>query len=425
MRSMPQASARRHSHPPARSIGSSTAGAGGNEGRGGIIGAFASAEYPMDRRHWLRSAPLVAALPAVPLLAGCGARDRYEAEAAALWRHAAPLPPTSPATAPIAAPAAAPVADTVLRELVRYATLAANSHNTQPWRFERRADGLLLRPDATRRTPVVDPDDHHLWASLGCATENLVLAAAAFGLHAEPAVTPAGVQLTLTPSTAARSPLFEAIVDRQCTRSLYDGSAVSAADLRTLEAATVAPGLRLLLLTDRAQVDAVAEHVARATVAQMQDARFVTELKQWIRFSDAEALAARDGLAARASGNPALPRWLGSAAFGYAVTPESERDRYAAQVRSSSGVAVFVSERSDVAAFVAAGRAYQRFALQATALGLRNAFVNPPVEIAALRSQFGSWLDLGGARPNFIVRFGRAAALPRSLRRPVEAVMAA
>ena len=412
MRSMPQASARRHSHPPARSIGSSTAGAGGNEGRRGIIGRIASAEHPMDRRQWLRSAPLVAAVPAAPLLAGCGARDRYEAEAAALWRHASPSPDAVPA-------------DARLRELVRYATLAANSHNTQPWRFERRADGLLLRPDATRRTPVVDPDDHHLWASLGCATENLVLAAAATGLHAEPAVTPAGVQLTLTPGPSARSPLFEAIVDRQCTRSLYDGSAVSAADLRALEAATVAPGLRLLLMTDRAQVDTVAEHVAQAAVAQMQDARFVTELKQWVRFSDAEALATRDGLAARASANPALPRWLGSLAFGYAVTPESERDRYVAQIRSSSGVAVFVSERSDVASFVAAGRAYQRFALQATALGLKNAFINPPVEIAALRSQFGSWLDLGGARPNFIVRFGRAPALPRSLRRPVEAVLSA
>lgn len=35
-------------------------------------------------------------------------------------------------------------------------------------------------------------------------------------------------------------------------------------------------------------------------------------LKTWIRFSDAEAVRTGDGLFSRCSGNPALPRWLGS-----------------------------------------------------------------------------------------------------------------
>jgi hypothetical protein len=105
------------------------------------------------------------------------------------------------------------------------------------------------------------------------------------------------------------------------------------------------------------------------------------------------------------------------------ATPAGESDRHARQIRSSSGVAVFVSERSDVPSWIEAGRAYQRFALQATSLGLRNAFVNAPVEMAVLRSQFGTWLDLGGARPDFIVRFGRGPLMPRSLRRPVEQVV--
>ena len=63
------------------------------------------------------------------------------------------------------------------RELVRFATLAANSHNTQPWIFSARGDEIAIAPDFRRRCPVVDPDDHHLFASLGCAAENLVQAA--------------------------------------------------------------------------------------------------------------------------------------------------------------------------------------------------------------------------------------------------------
>lgn len=357
------------------------------------------------RRALLRAAP---ALAAPTLLAGCGPGAGYDAAVAATWRPAAPRPTETMA---------------VQRELVRCATLAANSHNTQPWRFELLAGAIVIRPDTARRTPVVDPDDHHLWASLGCAVENLVQAAAAFGLRASVGLAGDRVVVPLEPAAAQRSPLFESIVQRQCTRADFDGSAISAGDLRRLEDAARAPGLQLLLITDLARIDSVADYVAQGAAAQMQDQAFVNELKKWIRFSEADALATRDGLFSHASGNPTAPRWLGSLLFGFVATARSERARYARQVRSASGIAVFVSERSDRAAWLEAGRAYQRFALQATALGLRNAFVNPPVEVPALRAQFANWLGIGGARPDFVVRFGRGPLMPRSLRRPVEEVI--
>jgi hypothetical protein len=91
-------------------------------------------------------------------------------------------------------------------------------------------------------------------------------------------------------------------------------------------------------------------------------------------------------------------------------------------VRSSSGVAVFSSTESK-SAWVAAGRAYQRFALQATLFGVRHAFVNQPVEVAALRPKFAALLGLGAQRPDLVIRFGYGPVLPRALRRPVEAVI--
>jgi hypothetical protein len=64
--------------------------------------------------------------------------------------------------------------DALQRELVRYATLAPSSHNTQCWRFKLEKNLISILPDFARRCPAVDPDDHHLFVSLGCATENLV-----------------------------------------------------------------------------------------------------------------------------------------------------------------------------------------------------------------------------------------------------------
>src|ERR1700688_1254672 len=71
------------------------------------------------------------------------------------------------------------------QELVRYATLAPSSHNTQCWKFELEDQAITILPDLSRRCPAVDPDDHHVYVSLGCAAENLIHAALACGLRAE------------------------------------------------------------------------------------------------------------------------------------------------------------------------------------------------------------------------------------------------
>lgn len=59
----------------------------------------------------------------------------------------------------------------------------------------------------------------------------------------------------------------------------------------------------------------------------------------------------------------------------------------------------------------------------ATALGIRNAMLNQPVEVAAMRPRFAASMGIGSGRPDLVVRFGRGPALPRSLRRPVTAVL--
>ena len=71
------------------------------------------------------------------------------------------------------------------KDFIRYATLAANRHNIQPWRFQIREGEIKILPDLSRQILVVDPDDHHLFASLGCAAENLTLAAEARGRPGE------------------------------------------------------------------------------------------------------------------------------------------------------------------------------------------------------------------------------------------------
>ena len=311
------------------------------------------------------------------------------------------------------------------RELDRYATLAASSHNTQPWRFEIVPDAIVIRPDFRRRCAAVDPDDHHLFASLGCAAENLVLAAAAAGLESdvrfEPATT--SLRIALSKGEVHRSALFEAIVSRQCTRTEYDGRPLSADDLRLLEAAGRSRGVDVLLLTGPNQKDAVAQYVAQGNTVQFADAAWAAELQAWIRFSAREAIRTGDGLYGPVMGSPSVPRWIGKAFMRFAFSSAAQNRKDTRNIRSSSAIAVIYSDENDAAHWIEAGRCYQRLALQAGALGLKTAFINQPVEVPGLRPQFAHHLGIGDRRPDLVVRIGRAPAAPRSLRRPLDEVI--
>jgi hypothetical protein len=310
-----------------------------------------------------------------------------------------------------------------LEELMRYATLGANSHNTQPWWFSVDRHRIRIAPDYGRRCPAVDPDDHHLFASLGCAAENLVEATAAVGLKASPVFAADGIDIQLEPAPLAQSPLFEAIPHRQSTRAPFDGKPVAVESLRLIEQAGAGSGVSVLLITDRTRIGNVIDYVVEGNSAQMRDKPFMDELKAWMRFNEREAVANPDGLYAGASGNPTLPGWLARLLLPFVFTEKGENDKYRAHIQSSAGVAVFVSERNDKEHWVAAGRACQRFALQATALELKCAFINQPVEVARLRQQFAAYLGVGERRPDLLVRFGAGPNLPKSLRRPVAQVI--
>jgi hypothetical protein len=381
----------------------------------GVLGGVMEIRRSMPtRRTFITTAALAgvgaAGVSIFRLRAG---RGEYERAVAQTWRHGAGAQHAA--------------ASSLAQELVRYATLAPSSHNTQCWRFVPGAQAVSILPDYRRRCPVVDPDDHHLFVSLGCAAENLVQAAAAMGFHAE--CTFGGdpgesLDVALAPAKAVRTPLFEAIPARQSTRCEYDGHPISNDELRLLEVAGAGPGVRVLLVTDRRAMERILEFVVEGNAAQMRDPGFVRELKHWLRFNGEQAARLGDGLYAASSGNPTTPDWLGEVLFDLFFSESAENDKYARHVRSSAGIAVFVSDRDDKGHWIETGRAFERFALQAAVLGIRTAHLNQPVEVASLRPHFARTIGAANGRPDLVIRFGRGPEMPRSLRRPVGAVLA-
>lgn len=314
-----------------------------------------------------------------------------------------------------------------MREVVRYATLAPSGHNTQPWKFAVRENAIDILPDYNRRLPAVDPQDRELWISLGCALENMTLAANASGYQANATYPTRNadhitVHLSRSPVPPA-DPLFAAIPHRQNNRSSYDGRTVSASERRRIEAVKSKAGVSTLVFTDTRHKEAIIDYIKAGDKAQFGDPLFVSELVSWIRFNKPEVLHSLDGLYTRCTGNPDVPRWLGKRFLSGASAPQ-QADTSARKARSSSGLIVITSERDDKAHWIETGRLYERLALTPTASGLSVAFLNQPAEVPVLRSQIQRYLGIGTDRPQLMLRFGYASdALPHSPRRPLESVL--
>lgn len=313
-----------------------------------------------------------------------------------------------------------------LSGFIRYATLAPSGHNTQPWKFRPSANELAILPDFNRRTPVVDPDDHHLFVSLGCMAETLDMVARRYCQGGE--LVPDSAQgsawvYRFGRDSAGTDPLFDAIPLRQSTRAVFNGLRADTNTLARLVERTDARTVDLALITEKPDISRFADLIAEGNSIQMGDPAFIRELRDWLRFNAHDAIASGDGLFSASSGNPQLPSWLGPRLFDLTFRSETENQKYREQVQSAAGLAVFFAKRPDKHGWFDVGRACQRFALAATTLGMKVSFLNQPVEVPALRERCASLAGEPQRRPDVLMRFGFGDALPYSFRRPVAQVI--
>lgn len=309
-------------------------------------------------------------------------------------------------------------------ELVRYATLAANGHNTQPWKFSIKDDGIEILPDYSRRLPIVDPNDRELWISLGCALENLLISARGIGYAAEVSYPDKEdlIKISLQVDTPQVTPLMDAIPVRQTTRSEFDGQSISKVELDQLQALSLEPGVSFQFVTESVGMEHIAEYINQGNLAQYGNAAFIDELIYWLRFNRREILNSRDGLYSVCSGNPEVPGWLGKM-FVSGTKPQQQADADVKKLRSSSGVVNIASENDDKSSWVRTGQVYERLTLMMTSLNIKSALLNQPIEVLEIRPQFQTAMNLGGRYPQLLVRFGYAPAMPNSIRRPVDQVL--
>lgn len=316
-----------------------------------------------------------------------------------------------------------------LIDIVELATKAPSGHNTQPWKFLINDDAIRLYPDKTRRLACVDADDHELYISIGCALENLLIAAQHYGFeteieyHLENQEEYIEIKLKQD-ETLNDHPLFQLIMKRQSNRSLYNGKPIPNEHIEKLQVAAEQEGVGLELFTGEEDISPFLPWIEQATIRQYSNPKFIKELIQWMRFTPTENNKYRDGLSIKLLGLAYLPRWLGSFLLSYFSPPKKIAKTFLQAVRSSPTLLLFFSKQNTKLDWINVGRSFERVFLTAASLGIDLCLINMPCEVAEISEEMRIELLLGNARPMLLARIGYAQkAVGYSLRRSIEEVI--
>lgn len=283
--------------------------------------------------------------------------------------------------------------------IIGAAVLAASAHNTQPWRFAVLDDRIDLYADLERATGDNDALNRELDVSLGCALENLVLAAGARGRRAKVALLPGGptgpvASSQLRPGPVVDGPLYRAIGDRHSNRSEYRSDTVPNSALAAMDDLvddSIVPA-RLVWLTAGGERQRFGELLVEATRAHVADGGESKASFAWWR-SDWDAIQRhKDGLTIDGVGLRPLVRTLGKllSATSRQATDRTFIDRAVIQTRSAAAFGVIVVDNPSARAErLAGGRLAQRLHLWCAANKLGFRYMNQITERIYRHRQLG------------------------------------
>ena len=310
--------------------------------------------------------------------------------------------------------------------LVAQAVKAPSGHNTQPWKFRQNESAVEIYPDFDRRLPVVDPDDRELSVSLGCAVENLCLAAQTKGYKSAVSVGDKGViTVSLAEEAGVKpSPLFNQIDARQTNRSVYSGEEIALDALKRLQAIRSEDGVSVHYYARQTkQFNDIEQYVFQGNTNQMQNEAFKAELKSWMRFNKKHQDQTLDGLSYAVFGAPNVPRWMAEPIMSMAINAKTQNKADREKIASASHLVLFTTRENSWREWVDLGRTLQRFLLTATELGIAHAYLNQPNEQPEIAAEMAKTLDLDGEYPTVLLRIGYGEQQAYSKRRAVKDVI--
>jgi nitroreductase len=322
--------------------------------------------------------------------------------------------------------------------LVLCGALAPSAHNTQPWKFRVREQAIDVYVDFQRSLGQADTAHRMKLLSVGCALENIRIAAADLGFRADIQLADAKqfsldqrcATIALQPDASlGKHPLFAALFERQTTRAPYDLAPIAADVKQQLAALNTHADLSLRWFDSDTELAQLAALNTAACIAFTENDPAYLDSLNWWRYSRNELLRKRDGISIFTSAAPALIKQY----FQYGVShadmagdfgKTGEIDLMKQLFAATPLWGVISASASALDLRLQAGQLFERVFLAATARGYKIHAINyvseSPVHSAQYRQSFGL------AEPQELLlmfRLGRAEPCEKSVRQPLQQII--
>lgn len=232
--------------------------------------------------------------------------------------------PLTAMAAPGTGPGAERDTEGVWREGAAYARWAPSPHNIQPWRLRvLSATSCELCYDPARLLPQTDPTSAFTMMGLAMFVEYLSIAVGTrgFAVHADYVNAPLDysatlpkrfAMLTLVPARNTETFERRLMLERQTSRLPYDGTVVDDASLNALTQLSAEHRHTFTWSSEEELVHWMLDLNRFTLFRDLDDDAGRTELRRWIRTTDDEASAKKDGLWSHCL---RFPGWLLKAFF--------------------------------------------------------------------------------------------------------------
>ena len=288
-----------------------------------------------------------------------------------------------------------------LLHLVHAAILAANPHNSQPWMFKVTEDSIDVYADTRRHIGAIDPYLREMTMGVGCALENLLIAAAHDGyattvtFQPDPGNPAHAARVSLARATPAPSDLYAAIPKRHTNRGAYDVGRTLPPELPAQVSAlgTDLPDVRVLWFSTTQERKRIGDLIVAASEAIVADREQSADSARWFRTSWQQLQGLRDGITLDAQ---CLPPLVNAAAKILPPLSQQSADKAWLQATRERHVAtaaafglIVVPDARDGAMRIRGGRLWQRLHLWATGKGLAAQPLNQMSERADREQELG------------------------------------
>lgn len=298
-----------------------------------------------------------------------------------------------------------------LNFLVRFGILAPSSHNTQPWKFEIESGGIILAPNLERSLPHSDTNNRQLYISLGCALENILVAADYYGLknsieyvlHDEtPRIKIVLEESILIRKEQTRKHLVFAIPRRCVNRGKY-ANEFPDENLRVLTRGFGNSNIKIHTIREETPRMKIGDITVRAGITAMDDQNFRRELSCYVKNNMTKSFV---GMPAFGMGIPTPVSFLAPFLVRRLnMNKKAQKKDRDLLIKFTPVFCIITTRNDDAQGWIEAGRTYEQIALRATAAQTATAPMAAAIQIGDFYKELQGILS-DEYRPQVFFRLG-------------------